>query len=362
MSSISANPFALLSGGDSDDEGPAIPKVTTKPVSVAPQPKNTIPGQQVKRDRSDYPTRGAPRKVYGGQNRPTDVEVIGDKPTGLTDNYRDDRAERRGGGGGSRGRGGRGRGERGRGGVRSDQRPDRHSATGVHDTDRKVASGWGAEEGKQELQAETDGYGDAKAALTPGVEGEDGKIDLKSPAANGDAAEPQWGNGGEPSPPVVDEEEKMKTFEEYLAEKAVAISNLPTIKNDTRKPNEGLDDSQWKGAIQLIKGQEEEEVFLQISKEKKTSHPVQKKPKEKTFIDVEPIGYRPPRLGSDRGGRGRGGGGRGRGDRDGGEGREHNNDRPRGGRGRGGNRGGFGVSRSTRELNTEDSSAFPSLS
>jgi hypothetical protein len=30
------------------------------------------------------------------------------------------------------------------------------------DTDRKVASGWGAEEGKQELQAETDGYGDAK--------------------------------------------------------------------------------------------------------------------------------------------------------------------------------------------------------
>lgn len=358
MSAISANPFALLSGGDSDDEGGAIVSLSNKtvkhtPVSVAPQPKKTIPGQQVKRGRGDYPARGAPRKVYGGQSGPADAEVVGSKPAGLTDNMRDDRAERRGAGG-ARGRGSRGRGLRGRGTGRTDDRPDRHSATGIHDSDRKVASGWGAEEGKEELKAEADGWGDAKAALTPGAEGEDGKAaNVTAPVANGATSGP-----GDTTPLKEDDEDKVKTFEEYLAEKANVISNLPTVKKDIRKPNEGMDDSQWKGAIQLIKGQDEEEVFLQISKQdKKAGHtaPKKTKDKEKTFIEVEPMGYRPPRTGGERGGRGRGG--RGRGDRDGGEGRQYS-DRggPRGGRARGG----FGDR--ARELNTEDASAFPSLS
>jgi hypothetical protein len=44
--------------------------------------------------------------------------------------------------------------------------PDLIMSSSHSDTDRKVASGWGAEEGKQELQAETEGYGDA-AVRTP---------------------------------------------------------------------------------------------------------------------------------------------------------------------------------------------------
>jgi len=209
MSTISSNPFALLSGGDSDDEGgatrSAAVKSTKASIAVAPQPKKTIPGQQAKRDRGDYPARGAPRKVYGGQSTGAETEVIGSKPAGVTEHGRDDRAERRGAPRGGRGTRGRGAG-RGRGGARFEDRPDRHSATGTHDTDRKVASGWGAEEGKQELQAETEGYGDAKAALTP-ADGDDGwgaKADDGAPVTNGHAKN---GEGGD----FRDEEEEDKT-------------------------------------------------------------------------------------------------------------------------------------------------------
>lgn len=355
MSTISKNPFALLSGGDSDDEGGAIGSVPVKatkaPVAAAPQPKKTIPGQQVKRDRGDYPTRGAPRKVYGAQSSGAEVEIIGDKPAGVTEQGRDDRAERRGGGHRG-GRGGRGRGGRGRGGGRFDERPDRHSATGTHDTDRKVASGWGAEEGKQELQAENDGWGDAKAAAAEGNDtwGATPGGDEATPVANGHAPAGEAGEFKEE-----EEEDKTKTFEEYLAEKANSSSTLLGLKKDVRKPNEGADDSQWKNAVKFVKGEEEEEVFFQASKEKKTSHSQgNKKSKEKTFIEVEPLGYRPPRSGGDRGGRGRG---RGRGDREPSDRREFNDNRGsfRGGRGRGGPRG-------PKELNTEDANAFPSLS
>lgn len=351
---ISNNPFALLSGGDSDDEGgasrPAVVKSTKVSQTAAPQPKKTIPGQQVKRDRGDYPSRGAPRKVYGGQSGAHD-EVVGDKPAGVTEHGRDDRLERRGGGPRG-GRGGRGRGAgRGRGGGRFDERPDRHSATGTHDTDRKVASGWGAEEGKQELQAETEGWGDAKADMAPAAadDGWGATAGAAAPVANGHA------QAGEPevSKPEEEEEDKTKTLEEYLAEKANETSGLIGLKKDIRKPNEGVDDSQWKNAVKFVKGEEEEEVFFQPNKEKKASQ-TNKKVKEKTYIEVEPLGYRPPRSGGDRGGRGRG---RGRGgDRDFPDRREFNDNRgsTRGGRGRGGAR--------TNEFNTEDSSAFPSLS
>ncbi|MBW0496980.1 hypothetical protein O181_036695 [Austropuccinia psidii MF-1] len=366
MSSISANPFALLSGADSDDEGQTPKVAVTKPTqaaSSAPAPaqvKKNAPAQQPRRDRGDYPARGAPRKVYGANaGRGGEIEVIGDKPAGLTDNGRDDRAERRGGGG--RGRGAsRGRGGRGRGGARFDERPDRHSASGTHDTDRKIASGWGAEEGKEELQAETDGWGDAKAALTPtqaeGWGEANAAVDSAAPVTNGHPTDTQDEERKEQ-----EEEDKTKTFEEYLAEKANSTNTLIGLKQDLRKPNEGVDDGQWKNAVKLVKAEEEEEVFFQgnnNAKEKKAVGQGTKKNKEKTYIEVEPMGYRPPRFASERGsGRGRGGG-RGRGDRENGDRREFNDNRGgRGGRGRGGARG-----HGPKELNTEDANAFPSLS
>lgn len=369
MSTISRNPFALLSEGDSDNESGPITTIKV-PVAVAPvQPKKSIPGGQApKRDRGDYPARGGPRKVYGGAPTPApvgEVEVIGAKPAGFTEHGRDDRGERRGGGGRGRGgRGGRGGAGRGRGGGRFEDRPDRRSTTGVHDTDRKIAAGWGADEGKQELQAETEGWGDAKAAISPNVG--DGENQAWGPGASAteDAAAGPNGHGppgaGEAKPE--EEEDRTKTFEEYLAEKANSTSPIIGFKKEARKPNEGVDDSQWKGAVQLIRGPEQEEVFFQVSKEKKAANAVSsKKTKEKTYIEVEPLGYRPPRAGGERGGRGGRGGGRDFGDRESREPREFGSER-RGRGGRGGGRGGRGGNSGAREFNAEDSNAFPSLS
>jgi plasminogen activator inhibitor 1 RNA-binding protein len=83
-------------------------------------------------------------------------------------------------------------------------------------------------------------------------------VDDAAAAANGHAK-----NGDGADHREEEEEDKTKTFEEYLAEKANAANALPSLKKDVRKPNEGADDSQWKNAVKFVKGEEEEEVFFQ---------------------------------------------------------------------------------------------------
>lgn len=99
----------------------------------------------------------------------------------------------------------------GRGSIANvgDRKPDnRRSAHGtghVHeDSEKRVASGWGAEEGKAELAAEVEGAVDAtKEAAAPDA-------DAAAPAAEAPAAEKK----------VEEEEDNTKSYEEYLAEKA----------------------------------------------------------------------------------------------------------------------------------------------
>jgi plasminogen activator inhibitor 1 RNA-binding protein len=123
-------------------------------------------------------------------------------------------------------------------------------------------------------------------------------------------------------------------------------------KLEVRRANEGADESLWKDAIKVTKGEEEEAYFAGKAK---AAPKARTQKAEKVYIPIEPTFQRPDRP--SRGGRG------GRGDRGGDRG-----DRgPRPGRGRGGrdrppngNYGGYANSPSN--ISVDDESAFPSLS
>jgi plasminogen activator inhibitor 1 RNA-binding protein len=61
------------------------------------------------------------------------------------------------------------------------------------------------------------------------------------------------------SAPAPEPEEAVKTYDEYLAEKAQ--KSLDISLPESRKANEGADDSQWKDAVPLEKDEEEEFLF-----------------------------------------------------------------------------------------------------
>lgn len=93
-----------------------------------------------------------------------------------------------------------------------DRKPDNrrpghgHSGHALADSEKRVASGWGADEGKAELAAEVEGAVDASTeAAAPDA-------DAAAPAAatEAPAAEKK----------VEEEEDNTKSYEEYLAEKA----------------------------------------------------------------------------------------------------------------------------------------------
>jgi len=175
---------------------------------------------------------------------------------------------------------------------------DRHSATGVYDTEKKINKGWG-EAGTAEFQGAHD------------------VLDPKDP----DAAETRNSRAEE-------QEENTKTLDEYLAEK----KNGQTFRlSDARKANEGVDDGQWKGAVVLEK---EDDVFF-VGKETESKLKIKNK-KEKVFLEIDQPAHRSndDRRGG-RGGRGRGG----------------NNSR-------GGNR---SSGRGQGSVNLSDAKAFPTL-
>lgn len=123
---------------------------------------------------------------------------------------------------GPRGHGERGRGRvprpaRGRGGApaisgghTADRKSDgRKSGHALPDSEKRVASGWGADEGKAELAAEVEGAVDAnKEAAAPDTDAP------ATPVADAPAAEKK----------VEEEEDNTKSYEEYLAEKAKAAN------------------------------------------------------------------------------------------------------------------------------------------
>ncbi|KAJ5439529.1 uncharacterized protein N7458_010527 [Penicillium daleae] len=168
-----------------------------------------------------------------------------------------------------------------RGGNRG--RGDRQSRTGQTDTRKQVQQGWGNESGEKTWDDERVGETIAKADET------------------------------EPQTPAeeVEEADKSKSYNDYLAEKAAKDS---LAAKPVRAANEGVkEDKKWANAKELK--HEEAETYIQGASEKTKR---EKQRKEKNFIDVDMRFVEQPRPAPSaaRGGRGGRGGDRApRGDR-----------------------------------------------
>ncbi|CAM0136847.1 hypothetical protein VKS41_007428 [Umbelopsis sp. WA50703] len=261
MSAFSKNLFELL--GDSDNEAPAA-----APAPAAKQPAQPAVKEQAARPKTEKSKRG-----------------------GKSDAPRGRRSEG---------------GARREGGKPPRRQFDRHSATGLVDSEKKVEQGWGHAE-SAEAEAATDA--------------------VKSSDPN--APETEAAVEEEP-------EEETKTLEEYLASKKAAAPGLP----EARKPNEGADDAKWKDAVALEKP-DEEDFFGGKGQSLKQKN---KTKKEKVHVEIEQRFVEENKRGGFRGERG------GRGGNRGGQ--------------RGGQRGGRGQRRGGRQsaaVNLNDASAFPTL-
>ncbi|KAI8874912.1 hypothetical protein K501DRAFT_264490 [Backusella circina FSU 941] len=128
---------------------------------------------------------------------------------------------------------------------------DRHSGTGIVDSDKKVKQGWGNPE-----------TAEAEAAA-----------DVLSPS-DPDAAEKEVAAPAEP-------EEVVKTLDEYLAEKA--NKSLKVSLPEARKANDS-DEAAFKGTVAFAK--EEFQEFY-VAKETKSSKKTEKVRKEKVFVEIE---------------------------------------------------------------------------
>ncbi|KAG9126857.1 hypothetical protein FRC07_001714 [Ceratobasidium sp. 392] len=339
MSVASRNPFALL---NDDDSNPA-------PAPVADTSKEAPKPAPVKKEQQKGPSaRGGRYYQRGGGAKPAPRDepvATQEASTGEGVRFAEGRPERgRGRGRGTgefRGQGGRGRG---RGGPRQD-RPDRHSQSGKTDTEKRINSGWGAEEGRTELAAEESGAADATADAKDTTE----TNEWGAPAAEEWGAPPPEGGEapkeGEERPErrqrEEEEDDNTMTLTEYLAKKK-ASEGVPT-KPEGRAANEGADNTLWKDAVQLQRDEDENNYFVGKTK---AAPKARAKKEEKVHIEID-ARFAPV----ERGGRGRGrGGDRGSGDRGRGRGNRGRGsfDQPRGGR--------------STEVDVSDESAFPSLS
>ncbi|KAJ1311439.1 hypothetical protein OPQ81_009928 [Rhizoctonia solani] len=323
MSVASRNPFAVLN----DDDVISTPA----PAAAAPAPK--APAPQKKEQPQKGPSNRGGRyyqRGRGTQGTPRDeAGATQEGPTSTGDRPAEGRSDRGRGRARGRARGdGRGRGR--------DPRPDRHSQTGKVDTEKRVNSGWGADEGRTELAAEQSGAADATADAAGNEWAGQVSNDWGAPAEGATEAKPAEGEAQDERPKEEEEEDNTMTLSEYLAKKKT--SDVVPPKLEARAANEGSDNTLWKDAVQLQRDEDEDNYFVGKTK---AAPKARAKKEEKIHIDIDarfaPI---------ERGGRGRGGE-RGRGDRG------------RGGRGRGGD---SGRRRTETNIDVSDESAFPSLS
>lgn len=337
----------------SDNESVPLPK-QTKPTQVdaAPPAKGApksgaIPNATTRRN---VPGQTTVRPQKEAKELPASDAPAGSQAQFEGERGRDDRGNNFGRGrgrgaprGGDRGRGGRG----GRGGR--PERLDRRSATGITDSNKQEHQAWGGDEGKRELEAETAGLTDAAAEKINGGEATPALVEGDATPA---AAEGQDATPAAPAEP----EDNSQSYEDYLKARSAAGKVGGAL--ETRKANEGQDDSQWSNGVAITKPTSGEDHYFQGSQKEKAQR--QKARKEKTLLEV---GFTAPRIDrgdreerSDRGGRGGARGGRGRGE--GGRGRGEG----RGGRGRGGAAPRGGRANGSAGVNVDDSTAFPSLS
>lgn len=342
MSVASKNPFAILDDDSSISTPAAAPAPPAPPAAPARDNKKTQKGPRG----GQYYARGGARSsgthVEGNPNQNGIEEA--------------ESAPRKFEGGRGRGRGGA------RGGGRGGRRPfDKHSATGKTDSDKKVHQGWGGDDGKAELQAETAATVDAAAEQSGGDAWGAPASDAAGWGADAPADASVWDAPvGETAAPATEgkpaeregrprreeeEEDNTLTLDQYLAQKKEKEAAALPEKPQARQANEGADGSLWKDAVAIQKGGEEDAYFVGKGK---SAPKARAKKEEKVYLEIDGRFERPSRGGRGRGdGRGRGEG-RGRG--------------ARGGRGgpRGGGRQNNGSTQAT--VNVDDETAFPSLS
>ncbi|KAI9468129.1 MAG: hypothetical protein EXX96DRAFT_592028 [Benjaminiella poitrasii] len=184
---------------------------------------------------------------------------------------------------------------------------DRHSGTGIVDSQKKINKGWG-KAGQSEAEADKDAS--------------------EAPEAEVAAVEQQQ------------EEEKVKTLDEYLAEKA--NKSLKVSLPEARKANDD-DSAVFDGAV-VVSKQEAEEYFVgQTAQPKKTKSSTEKVPR-KVFVEIEQRFQEKPRPEFRNNNRRNNGGNNNR--RNGG-----NNNRRNGGK----------KNSAAPAINLQDASAFPTL-
>ncbi|KAG0064903.1 hypothetical protein BGZ89_008757 [Linnemannia elongata] len=317
----STNMFDLLNDDAQDQEikVPAVAKATpSKPAAKATPSAGGASGA----NRSAGGDNRGPRKDAGAggarQNRPRPAN---NDPNEAPRGPRFDRAPRGEGESTPRSHGTRGsRGVRGgRGGARHGGF-DRHSGTGIVDSEKK----------------EHNRLGDATTAP---LEGEKDAQEIARESAA-------------PSPEPAEPEVAVKTLDDYLQEKAAKALKLSLP--ETRAANAGADDSKWKDAKVLEV--EETADFIKMGKDSVAKSRKGKKEGKVLITDIDLRFTEPAREPAPRGAfrGGRGGGDRGgRGGRGG----------ARGGRGGSSNHASSGPRRSGggASVNVDDTELFPSL-
>lgn len=365
MSVVSRNPFDLLGEGAESQPAVASQPKTAAPPKPAAASAREVPGSKPPRgrggaegaargSRGGYYSRGGPRNVLKTDSSAAETSAT-DPEAGFEGERRAPsrgqgvprgQGEGRGRGRATRTRGGRGGAAGGKdaglSGAAGERRQDgRKSAHALPDSEKRVASGWGPEEGTAELTAEVEGAKDAteEAAVpqTPAVEVAPEAKTEQAPAVAEQKPE--------------EEEDNTKSYEEYLAERAQAALHLNIGKLEGRKV-EGT--SELVGSA--LTKQQEEEWYSGANKEKaKAEKSKASSKKEKVFIEFEGK-FPPPSTGERRGGRGGARGGDRGGDR--GRGAPRNvGDRPF----RGAGRGGRGGAQAAPAVAVNDKSAFPAL-
>ncbi|CAI2165910.1 14518_t:CDS:2 [Funneliformis geosporum] len=218
-------------------------------------------------------------------------------------------------------------------GGRRGREHDRHSGTGRYDSEKKETQAWGDAATTYDTN-ESPGWDNATTTETPGWDnanttetttwndttenteapgwnettdagantgsweeekteektgwdvdttGNDSNAWVQQPEIEEVAVDQGENTAASESTPAHEPEEVVKTYDEYLTEKA--LKSLDISLPEARKPNEGTDDSQWKDAVQLEK--EDEEDFLFTGKEQ-SYRLKSKKSKAKNYLEIEP--------------------------------------------------------------------------
>ena len=126
----------------------------------------------------------------------------------------------------------------------------------LSDSNKQEHQAWGGDEGKRELEAETAGLTDAAAEKINGGEA--------TPALVGGDATPAAAEGQDATPAAPAEpEDNSQSYEDYLKARAAAGKVGGAL--ETRKANEGQDDSQWNNGVAITKPASGEDHYFQGS-------------------------------------------------------------------------------------------------